>query len=242
MMQGKFAEAEPLQRDVVERFRRVMGEDYPDTLVAIGNMGALLRELGKLAEAEVYAADAVQRSRRVMGADHPNTISALDNLGSLLRRQGKLEEAEPVASEAMERARRVLGDEHPQTLIYLANYITVLRTGGKLDQALPLAAELYRRCESSPLPPQRKGTYSSAYGLLLVKMGKYSDAEQPLLRAYEHLQSASRNADPQTREVIEGLIHLLDQTNRPREAAEWRSRLDALGVSTPPATAPAIQN
>ena len=39
--------------------RRVLGDDHPQTLTSINNMGALLRSMGKLAEAELYVCEAL---------------------------------------------------------------------------------------------------------------------------------------------------------------------------------------
>lgn len=46
--------------------RRMLGDDHPDTLVSIHNIGSLLRELGRLEEAEAIGAEAVDRARRTL--------------------------------------------------------------------------------------------------------------------------------------------------------------------------------
>ena len=53
MDQGKFAEAEPYYREALEKRRRVLGEEHPDTLVSINNMATLLEKQGRLDEAEL---------------------------------------------------------------------------------------------------------------------------------------------------------------------------------------------
>ena len=39
--QGKLAEAEPFSREAFETLRHAVGEEHPDTLTAMGNLGDL---------------------------------------------------------------------------------------------------------------------------------------------------------------------------------------------------------
>jgi tetratricopeptide (TPR) repeat protein len=90
-------------RDAAERFRRVLGDDHPDTIGAIYNYGALLRKQGKHAEAEPLLRLAVGRRRRIFGEDHPGTLNATAGLAYALMGQGKLAEAEPLFAEVYRR-------------------------------------------------------------------------------------------------------------------------------------------
>ena len=71
---GQYPAALPLQESALATRRRVLGEEHPDTITSINNMGVLLQSQGKLAEAEPYYRDALEKSRRVLGEEHPNTI------------------------------------------------------------------------------------------------------------------------------------------------------------------------
>jgi len=44
---GRYAEARDLDQDTLARFRRVLGEDHPDTLASADNLAADLRALGE---------------------------------------------------------------------------------------------------------------------------------------------------------------------------------------------------
>ena len=52
--QDKFAEAEPICRETLDRRRRVLGENHPETLIANNVMGFVLARQDKFAEAESY--------------------------------------------------------------------------------------------------------------------------------------------------------------------------------------------
>ncbi len=64
-----------------------LGDDHPDTLESIHNMGRLLQDQGKLTEAEPYHREALEGSRRVLGDDHPHTLESIDDMGNLLQSQ-----------------------------------------------------------------------------------------------------------------------------------------------------------
>ena len=50
--QGKYAEAEKMEREVLAVSKRVLGAEHPDTLTAAGNLALSLKRQGKYAEAE----------------------------------------------------------------------------------------------------------------------------------------------------------------------------------------------
>ena len=53
---GAFAEAEPLQRRVLEATERLRGPEHRDTLIAVGNLAMVLKQLGNFSEAPLRAA------------------------------------------------------------------------------------------------------------------------------------------------------------------------------------------
>jgi hypothetical protein len=50
--QGKYAEAEKMEREVLAERKRVLGAEHPDTLTAAGNLADSLKRQGKYAEAD----------------------------------------------------------------------------------------------------------------------------------------------------------------------------------------------
>src|SRR5205814_1095177 len=86
---GRMQEAELLHRDALERRRKLLGEDHPDTLQAMNNYAWCLGYLGRWQEAEPFFRDALQRRRRVLGEDHPDTINSNNNYAYVLTRLGR---------------------------------------------------------------------------------------------------------------------------------------------------------
>jgi ornithine cyclodeaminase/alanine dehydrogenase-like protein (mu-crystallin family) len=77
----------------VARYRRVLGDDHPDTLTAAYNVAVDLRALGEYQQARALDEDTVARYRRVLGDDHPHTLASADNLAVDLRALGEHEQA-----------------------------------------------------------------------------------------------------------------------------------------------------
>ena len=62
---GRYAEARDLNQDTLERRRRVLGDDHPDTLNSAHNLAVVLRELGDVQAARDLDQDTLARHRRV---------------------------------------------------------------------------------------------------------------------------------------------------------------------------------
>jgi hypothetical protein len=89
---GDHQQARELQDDTLTRFRRVLGNDHPDTLTSAGRLAADLRELGEYQQARALDEDTLVRRRRVLGNDHPDTLTSANLLAADLRGLGDPEE------------------------------------------------------------------------------------------------------------------------------------------------------
>jgi hypothetical protein len=81
--QGKRAEAEQMQREVLDMQRRVLGPEHPDALITTSNLAASLHDQGKHAEAEQMQRKVLDVQRRVLGPEHPDMLATVSNLASL---------------------------------------------------------------------------------------------------------------------------------------------------------------
>jgi hypothetical protein len=78
--QGKYTEAERIQREVLEVRKRVLGAEHPDTLTSANNLAQSLSNQGKYVEAEQMLHAALASLQRVLGPAHPNTLGAARSL------------------------------------------------------------------------------------------------------------------------------------------------------------------
>ncbi len=216
---GKDDLAVPHAAAALEIRRRMLGNDDPNTLAAISDMGILLQSQGKVAEAEPLMREALERSRRVRGDDDPGTLTAINNIGYLLQWQGKLAEAEPFMREALERSRRVLGNDSEDTLVSINNMGYLLEQQGKFAEAEPLLREMLER--SRRVLGDDHPTIANAIanlGGLYEMQGKLSDAEPLHREALERCRRQLGDDHPNTLRTINNLGLLLRNEGKLREA------------------------
>jgi Tetratricopeptide repeat len=85
---SRIVEARDLNLDTLDRMRRALGEDHPDTLASANNLASDLRGLGDVQAARDLDQDTLAR-RQVLGEDHPDTLASANNLGNDLRLLGQ---------------------------------------------------------------------------------------------------------------------------------------------------------
>jgi hypothetical protein len=73
--QGRLKEAEELDVKVMEARRRVLGEEHPDTLMAMANLARTKRALRQNDVAIDMMTQSATASSRVLGYDHPDCRS-----------------------------------------------------------------------------------------------------------------------------------------------------------------------
>jgi tetratricopeptide (TPR) repeat protein len=219
---GLYPESLPLQESALATRRRVLGEEHPDTLISINNMGFLLQAQGKLDQAERYLREALEKSRRALGVEHRQTLIAINNMSTVLYAQGRLTESEQYAREVLEIRGRVLGEEHPDTLISVHNMGSVLQEQGKLDQAEPYlrkALEKSRRVLGEEHPDTLISI--SNMGSLLESQGKLDQAEPYYREALEKRRRVLGEDHPDTLTSIGNMGYLLDERGKPADAEPY---------------------
>jgi len=80
---GRYAEATPLAEQLVRRNEAELGENHPDTAVALNHLANLYETLGRYADAEPLYKRSLAINEKALGAAHPNVARSLNNLGRL---------------------------------------------------------------------------------------------------------------------------------------------------------------
>ena len=128
---GRFAEAEPLFRDLLATRRRVDGPNHVNTLGVAGNLGSTLLNQGKHSAAEVVLRDTLGRQRATLGPEHKNTLVTAGNFAVALQNQSKFAEAEPLVRDTLAIQQRVFGEGHLDTLTTAGNLTFLLANAGQ---------------------------------------------------------------------------------------------------------------
>jgi serine/threonine protein kinase len=218
---GRSDDAYPLQESALATRRRTLGEEHPDTLVSISNMGVLLRSQGRLAEAEPFYREALEKRRRTLGEEHPQTLASINNMGFLLQSQGRLAEAEPFYREALEKSRRTLGEEHPDTLTLINNMGALLRAQGRLAEAEPFYREALEKSRRT-LGEEHPDTLVSVsnMGSLLQSHGRLAEAEPFYREALEKRRRTLGEEHPDTLVSVSNMLRLRVAQSQAREALD----------------------
>ncbi|MFE5031867.1 FxSxx-COOH system tetratricopeptide repeat protein [Streptomyces sp. NPDC056683] len=175
--QGRLVEAYELDADVLERFTRTRGAEYPATLAAAGNVGADLRALGRYQEARELDRNTYEAAYAEFGEDHQRTLMYANNLGMSEYLAGDRRAALELHRSAYERQRQNQGSMKPRTLNLANNYARDLRETGELQQSLSLL-ETTTRLYQQLLGDGHSDTLRARKNLAvaLCRDGRYAEA------------------------------------------------------------------
>jgi serine/threonine protein kinase/tetratricopeptide (TPR) repeat protein len=207
---GLHEPAWPLLEECLRTRRAKLGEEAPETIEAIHNVGYVLSEMGKLDEALPYYQESLDKYRRVLGRDHEHTLASCNNLGSLLRSMGKSKEAEPYYREALETCRRTLGNDDPKTLSSLNNMSILVYSLGQREEALVFAREalVARRRVLGDDHPETLRSIGNV-GFLLKATGQLTEAEEYYRKSLEGKRRVMGDDHPSTLASITNMGSLL---------------------------------
>jgi tetratricopeptide (TPR) repeat protein len=85
--QGHLEEAAKMYKEVLEKRRRILGDEHPSTISAMSNLANTLGDQGHLEEAAKMYKEALEKARRTLGEDHPTTKLVTHNLAIVVRPQ-----------------------------------------------------------------------------------------------------------------------------------------------------------
>ncbi len=183
---GVYPEAERQLERSIELRRRVLGDDQPETLVAMRTLAGLYHREGRMAESEALFGKVLQAQQRVIGRDHRDTLETAEDLGVLYIAEGKNAPAETLLQKALDTRRRVVGAEDPDTLGTASRLGCLLEAEGRYAQAAPVL--------TSTLDSQRRVLGNDHLDTLLTNsclaflywaQGKYAQAEPLMTGALE---------------------------------------------------------
>ncbi len=174
---GRYADARPVDEEVLSRYRTLKGQDHPNALVAANNLAIDLYHLGDWEAARRLNEDTLARRRRVLGNDHPGTLNSASNLAGTFRALANVKAARDLDDDTLAGPRRVLGNDHPGTLASANNLACDLRGLGDPHGALELDADIWAR-RRAVLGVNHPETLTSASDLAadLRALGDYAAA------------------------------------------------------------------
>ncbi len=137
-MRGEHGQALALLVPVHGRYRELLGERHPRTLIAAHSIGVLRRHQGELDDALAWLQATLASRRTVLGDQHPETIVSINETATVLQDLRRHEQAEALFREALESRLAVLGEEHQHTRNSMNNLGLLYVASNRPELAAPL--------------------------------------------------------------------------------------------------------
>jgi len=184
--QGKFEEAESLQRRSLNMRISVVGSNDQEVATSYNNLASLCVSMGQLEEAERLYRQALDMRLLLLGSEHWRVASTQISLSRLLTDRGEVLDAERLALSAVAVMEKSLGSSHAQTGRAVASLGRVRQMQGRLDEA----GALFRRgleIRRGALPVGHPEIAAALYdlGAYLVHIRSFAPAEVELREALE---------------------------------------------------------
>jgi tetratricopeptide (TPR) repeat protein len=229
--QGRYAEAEPLEKWALTVRETLLGGDSPAYAQSLNQLATLYYELGRFAESEPLlrrAAEAQGRAPKTDPREHSRTHSLF---GLQLVAQRRYAEAEPSFLKVVQICEKWLGPSHPDTGDGLNNLAWAYHEQGKDDEARPL----FERALKIYLPTRGSVHPSVAYildGLAEIDAanGDYDRAEVEFRRAIAIWEKIPNAGASELARVLRRYARLLESSGRRAETESVKARLDSLPV------------
>ena len=235
--QGKYADAEAINRQTLEIREEVLGKTHPDTLTLtlttmnnlalvlnnqskyadgkgltpqLYNLALVLNKQGKYADAEAMNRQTLEIKEEVLGKTHPDTLTTMSNLALVLNSQGKYADAEAMNRQTLEIREEVLGKTHPDTLTTMSNLALVLDNQSKYADAEAMNRQTLEIREEV-LGKTHPDTLTTMNNLALVldNQGKYADAEAMHRQTLEIREEVLGKTHPDTLTTMSNLALVL---------------------------------
>ena len=219
---GRYDEAEALLREALAVFRAAGEPLHVRAPEVMSTLSWVLQQTGKLDEAESLSREVLDHNRATYGDDSSEVAQQLVNIGQIERGRGNMAEAESVLRQAVEIYSRNLGEGDMITVVAKQHFATVLDDSGSSEQAAELYPQIIEVLESTYGGDHwQVANARNRYGLCLLRLGRFQQAERELLEAHAVLDAAG--FQDRALLAVQRLATLYEATGRDADAARWRS-------------------
>lgn len=171
------------------------GENDPDRLESLYELGWLDIHDTKYPDAERRLKEMVERREKVLGANDPATLKGKYAWGLLLEQQNKLQEAKGVFDEVWKEQKRLFGDENLDTLKTMELIARIRASQGQIEAAIEMQrfVALSRKKQLGDGHPETLIAKNN-----LAQVMERNGSNKELLRQAESIYSEIINACKQT--------------------------------------------
>jgi tetratricopeptide (TPR) repeat protein len=227
---GRYADAERILNEALERAELVFGRDSLEVAGILNGLGMNWKFSGRFDDAAPVYRRALAILKASVGEDHPDVASLYHNLGGLEHARGDFAAAEPYARRSVEIRARLLGGDHSQTWMDRAALAAVVDGLGRSDEAETLLRGAIDHLARS-LGPDHVELAVNLNNLAAIRQrrGAPDEAEALYRRALAIKERALGPGSPLLATTLNNLATVVRRQGRPREAeALYRRALDLL--------------
>lgn len=224
--EGRYDEAEKSFIQVINAWKKVLGEEHPDTLTSIANLASTYRNQGRWKEAEELQLQVLETGIRVLGAEHPDTLSSIHNLALTYYNRGRWKEAEELNMQVIETRKRILGAAHPDTLGSINNLASTYLDQGRWKEAEKLQVQVMETSKMV-LGDEHPSKLTSIANLALTyqRQGRWKEAEELNVQVTERSKKLLGAEHPDTLSSINNLASTYLNQGRLKEAEKLQVQL-----------------
>ncbi|EUC58653.1 nephrocystin-3 protein [Rhizoctonia solani AG-3 Rhs1AP] len=218
---GQWSRVLQLLQPLVRAFKKVLGEEHPDTLTSMNNLAYIYSNLGRHSEAEQLQVKVLDARKRVQGEEHPETLRSMNNLASTYFNLGRHNEAEQLQFKVLDTQKRVLGEEHPDTLRSMNNLASTYSHLGRHNEAEQLQVKVLD-AQKRVLGEEHPDTLTSMNNLASTysNLGRRSEAEQLQVKVLDACKRVLGEEHPRTLTSMSNLAWTYSALGQPDAAAE----------------------
>ncbi len=158
-------DAEAFYLDLIERSIAVRGDEHPETLLLMANLGTHYRATRQTAKAVSMLQRVYAGQLRVLGAAHRQTLLTVNNLSRSLAKTGEIDAALAMVDKGLAQSNAAHGETSPSTVFLTYARSRILQKTDDheaTEKALLESVELYRRVQG----PDAAGTWYAELDLL----------------------------------------------------------------------------
>ncbi|KEP44973.1 kinesin light chain, partial [Rhizoctonia solani 123E] len=218
---GQWSRVLQLLQPLVRVFKKVLGEEHPDTLRSMNSLAYIYSNLGRHSEAEQLQVRVLDAQKRVLGEERPDTLRSTNNLASTYSHLGRHSEAEQLQVKVLDAKKRVLGEEHPDTLTSMNNLAYTYSNLGRHSEAEQLEVKVLD-ARKRILGEEHPDTLTSMNNLASTysDLGRHSEAEQLQVKVLDAHKQLLGDEHPDTLTSMNNLAWTYSALGQSDAAAE----------------------
>lgn len=179
--------------------------------------------MGNVEGAAVAFDEALEIFLQTLEPPHPQLAAMYNNVAQSFKAAGRSDEAAEYFRNSFEMLDQLVGRDHPNRAFARVGLATLWMDEGNYTAAEPLLVEALRVRRVS-LPEGHRYTAESLYELgdCYRGLGRYAEAEELILEAYDSLVESQGPENGRTRRAARRLVRLYEDWGRPDDAERYR--------------------